>query len=119
MRKKKEKAFQEIKEELMKERLLRTFDPEKSIAIQTDTSDHTTTEVLSQKGKLMELIFHEMNQAEKNYTIIEKKMLVIIQAAKKWWGYLEESITANTVITDHKNLTYFQNAWITNRRQAR
>ena len=46
-------------------------------------------------------------------------MLAIIQAVKKWRKYLEGSKTRIEIITDHKNLTYFQEAKITNRQQAR
>ena len=46
-------------------------------------------------------------------------MLAIIQAVKEWRKYLERSKTRAEIIIDHKNLTYFQEAKITNRRQAR
>ena len=46
-------------------------------------------------------------------------MLAIIQAVKKWRKYFEGSKTRAKIIIDHKNLTYFQEAKITNRRQAR
>ena len=60
-----------------------------------------------------------MTSAEQNYTITEKEMLAIIQAVKEWRKYLEESKTRAKIITNHKNLTYFQEAKITNRQQAR
>ena len=61
----------------------------------------------------------KMTSAEQNYTITEKEMLAIIQAVKEWKKYLEGSKTRAKIITDHKNLTYFQEAKITNRQQAR
>ena len=61
----------------------------------------------------------KMTSAEQNYTITEKEMLAIIQAVKEWRKYLEGSKTRAKIITDHKNLTYFQEAKITNRQQAR
>lgn len=60
-----------------------------------------------------------MNPAEQNYIISEKKMMIVVQTVKEWRKYLEESTIENKVITDHKNLTYFKKAWITNHRQAR
>ena len=61
----------------------------------------------------------KMTSAEQNYTITEKEMLAIIQAVKEWRKYFERSKTRAKIITDHKNLTYFQEAKITNRQQAR
>ena len=61
----------------------------------------------------------KMTSAEQNYTITEKEMLTIIQAVKEWRKYLEGSKTRAKIITDHINLTYFQEAKITNRQQAR
>ena len=61
----------------------------------------------------------KMTSAEQNYTITEKEMLAIIQAVKEWKKYFEGSKTRAKIITDHKNLTYFQETKITNRQQAR
>ena len=61
----------------------------------------------------------KMTSAEQNYTITEKEMLAIIQAVKEWRKYLEGSKTRAKIITDHKNLTYFQEAKIINKQQAR
>ena len=61
----------------------------------------------------------KMTSAEQNYTITEKKMLAIIQAVKEWRKYLEGSKTRANIITEHKNLIYFQEVKITNRQQAR
>lgn len=116
---KEQKAFCEIKNELIKERLLRTFNPKKKVIIDTDISDHTITEALSQEEQPMKFISHKMNIAEQNYTITEKEMLTIMQAIKEWRRYLEKAKETGRIRTDHKNLTYFQDARITNRRQAR
>ena len=61
----------------------------------------------------------KMTSAEQNYTITEKEMLAIIQKVKEWRKYLKGSKTRAKIITDHKNLTNFQEAKITNRQQAR
>ena len=60
-----------------------------------------------------------MTSAEQNYTITKKEMLAIIQVVKEWRKYYEGSKTRAKINTDHKNLTYFQEAKITNRQQAR
>ena len=61
----------------------------------------------------------EITSAEQNYIITEKEMVAIIQAVKKWRKYFKGSKTRAEIITDHKNLTYFKEAKITNRQQAR
>ena len=61
----------------------------------------------------------KMTSAEQNYTITKKEMLAIIQVVKEWRKYLEGSKTRAEIITDYKNLIYFQEAKITNRQQAR
>ena len=118
-----QQAFDKLKEELLKAPLLGYFDPTKRLIIETDASDHTTAAVIFQKieGGLQLLGFmsKKMTSAEQNYTITEKEMLAIIQAVKEWRNYLEGSKTRAKIITDHKNLTYFQEAKITNRQRAR
>ena len=103
--------------------LLGYFDPTKRLIIKIDASDHTTAAVISQEveGGLQPLGFmsKKMTSAELNYTITKKEMLAIIQAVKEWRKYLKGSKTRAKIITDHKNLTYFQEAKKTNRRQAR
>ena len=60
-----------------------------------------------------------MTTTEQNYEITEKEMLVIVQEIKQWRKYFKETRRTTTIITDHKNLKYFKNAKITNRRQIR
>ena len=103
--------------------MLGYFDPTKRLIIETDASDHTTAAVISQEieGGLQPLEFmsKKMTSAEQNCTITKKEMLAIIQTVKEWRKYLEGFKTKAKIIMDHKNLTYFQEAKITNRRQAR
>ena len=118
-----QQAFDKLKEELLKAPLLEYFDPTKRLIIETNASDHTTAAVISQEieGGLQPLGFmsKKMTSAKQNYTITEKELLAIIQAVKEWKKYLKGSKTRAKIITDHKNLTYFQEAKITNRQQAR
>ena len=118
-----QRAFDELKEELLRAPLLGYFDPTKRLIIKTNVSNHTTAVMIFQKneGGLQPLGFmsKKMTSAEQNYTITKKEMLAIIQAVKEWRKYLERSKTRAKIITDHKKLTYFQEAKITNRQQAR
>ena len=118
-----QRAFDELKKELLRAPLLRYFDPNKKLIIKSDAFDHTTAAIIFPEieGGLQHLGFmsKKMTSAEQNYTITKKKMLAIIQAVKKWRKYLKGSKTRAEIITDHKNLTYFQEVKITNRQQAR
>ena len=118
-----EKAFQQIRQSI-KEQILGHFDSIKELIIETDASDHTIRGVLMQEdseGRQRPLGYMSkiMNPVEQNYTISEKEMLAVIQTVKKWRKYLEGSRQKIKIITDHKNLTYFKEARILNRRQAR
>lgn len=79
----KEQIFKKIKKSLLKERLLRIFNPKKLLRIKVDISDYIMTGIVMQDGQSMKFISYNMNSAEQNYTITEKEMLVIIQAMKK------------------------------------
>ena len=108
---------------MLKAPLLGYFDPIKRLIIETNAFDHTTGAVISQEieKKLQPLGFmsKKMTSAEQNYTITEKEMLAIIQVIKEWRKYLEGLKIRVKIITDHKNLTYFQEAKVTKRRQVR
>ena len=118
-----QQAFDKLKKELLRAPLLGYFDPTKRLIIKIDASDHTTAAVIYQEIEqgLQSLGFmsKKMTSAEQNSTITEKEMLAIIQAVKEWRKYFKGFKTRAKIITDHKNLTYFQEAKITNRRQAR
>ena len=118
-----QRAFDKLKKELLKAPLLGYFDPTKRLIIKTDASDHTTAAIISQEIErgLQPLGFmsKKMTSVEQNYIITEKEMLAIIQAVKEWRKYLKGSKTGTKIITNHNNLTYFQEAKITNRQQAR
>jgi len=58
-------------------------------------------------------------QAELNYSIHDKELLVIFKAFKKWRYYLEEMTKPVDVFTDHKNLQYFCDTKILSRQQVR
>ena len=100
-----QRAFDELKKELLRAPLLGYFDPIKRLMIKTNASDHTTAAIISQEieKRLQPLGFmsRKMTSAEQNYTITEKEMLAIIQAVKEWSKYLEGSKTRAKIITDH------------------
>ena len=72
-----QRAFDKLKEELLRASLLGYFDPTKRLIIKTDASDHTTTAMIFPEieGGLQLLGFmsKKMTSAEQNYTITEKR----------------------------------------------
>ena len=102
--------------------MLGYFDSNKKLVIETDMFDYMTTVVIFQKTEeevqLLRFMFKKMTSVKQNYIIIEKKMLVIIQPVKKWRKYFKRAKTKVKIITNYKNLIYFQEAKITNRQQV-
>jgi hypothetical protein len=119
-----EKAFQKLKNAFTSEPILRTFDPERPIILETDASDYAIGACLSQPDedkKLHPIAFYsrKMAPAELNYEIHDKELLAVVMAFKEWRVYLEGPKHKVKVYTDHKNLLYFTTTKKLNRRQAR
>jgi hypothetical protein len=71
--------------------------------------------------KLHPVAFHsrKCEPAEIRYEIHDKELLAIVDSFEQWRHFLEGSPHQIIVYNDHKNLTYFQDARVLNRRQAR
>uniref|UniRef100_A0A0W0FEH4 Reverse transcriptase domain-containing protein n=1 Tax=Moniliophthora roreri TaxID=221103 RepID=A0A0W0FEH4_MONRR len=79
--------------------------------------------VLRQKGPDGELhpcgyISHAFTLTERNYEIYDRELLAIVNALKVWQHYLLGAPHLVTILSDHKNLTYFRTAQKLNRQQA-
>ena len=59
-----------------------------------------------------------MIPAERNYDIHNKELLSIMRALEEWRHLVEGSGEIH-ILTDHKNLAYFNKSQKLNRRQAR
>ena len=60
---------------------------------------------------------YQLNDAEKNYPVHEKELLVIVKAFNKWRSHLPS--THFKVFTDHQTLEYFQSQKEMSRQQMR
>jgi hypothetical protein len=106
-------AFDEIKQTVASQPVLRHFDPLKETVIETDASDITTGGVLSQyhNGVLHPVAFYsrQMLPAGCNYEIYDKELLAIVTGFEQWEPELKSSNAPVpiTVITDHQALKYF------------
>ena len=80
--------------------------------IMTDVSLLASGGVLMQtndNGDLHPCIYlsQTFSLAECNYDIYDHELLAVIHALNHWWQYLQGMAHPVTLLTDHKNLTYF------------
>ena len=91
--------------------------------VEADSSDYATGAVLSQEQEgvwyPIAYMSRSLNEVERNYPIYDKELLAVIRALEEWRHYLEGAMHRFEILTDHKNLEYFQTARKLNRRQAR
>ncbi len=91
--------------------------PSKSglFCLECDTSNFTMGAILSQQQEdglfhLIGFISKSFSNTEQNYQIHDKEMLAIMCALEEWRHFLEGSNQKFKIHTDHKNLSYFQEA---------
>ena len=117
-----ERLFQKLKEECLKESVLKMFDPKKSDRMETDASDLAIDACFSQEYKDMwhpvAYYSRKLSPAEQNYDIYNKKLLAIVAVLDAWRVYTKETPEL-TILTDHKNLLHFITTKKLNRRQIR
>ena len=92
--------------------------------MKTDTLDYALATILSIVNKENEVhlvAFHSytFTVVELNYNTYDKELLVIFEAFKIWWYYLEGLAYPIDVVMDHKNLEYFSTTKVLTQRQAR
>ena len=117
-------AFDHLKQAFTSAPILAYADLSKPFILEADASDFALGSVLSQvkeDGRVHPIAFHsrKFEAAEINYEVHDKELLSIVDSFEQWRHLLEGSSHQITVYNDHKNLMYFQNARVLNRRQAR
>jgi hypothetical protein len=119
-----QEAFDELKQAFTTAPVLRHFDPDLPITVETDASDYYSAGILSQldpEGRLHPVAYFSKKHAtaECNYEIHDKELLAIVRCFEEWRPELEGSPHPIRVLTDHRNLEYFMTKKLLNRRQAR
>ncbi|KAJ4430359.1 hypothetical protein ANN_22575 [Periplaneta americana] len=103
-----ENAVQELKEKIMTPPILRYPDFTKPFILTCDASNNAIGCVLSQGtvGQDLPVAFgsRTLNQAERNYSTIEKELLAIVWGCKHFRPYLLGR--SFTILTDHRPLTW-------------
>jgi len=117
-------AFDLFKKVFMSASILRHFDYDREIIVDTDASDYVSAGILSQyddEGILHPVAFYSKKHspAECNYEIYDKELLTIVRVFEEWRPHLEGSRHPIQVVSNHKNLEYFMSTTLLNCRQAR
>jgi hypothetical protein len=118
-----EVAFQNLKEAIMSDPVLKQPDRTKPFTIETDAFEWAIGCVLLQqdeKGRLHPVAFdgRKLSGAEQNYPTHEKELLAIKEALRTWTCYVENG-TTTTIITDHESLQYLASTKKFSKRLAR
>ena len=116
-------SFEQLKKALVSSPILRMADDHSPYRVEADSSDFATGAVLSQEQNgvwhPIGYMSRSLNEVERNYPIHDKELLAVMRALEEWRHYLEGATHRVEILTDHKNLEYFQTARKLNRRQAR
>ena len=91
----------------------RVMDITKPFVLECNALDYATGSVLSQyndKGELHPVAFFSktFSPAERNYNIFDKEPLAMIRSFEEWEHLLVGTKEPIQVLTDHKNLHFFQ-----------
>jgi len=118
-----EEAFQLLNLSFSSALILRHFDPDLEIVVETDASDYVSAGILSQyhNGILhsVTLLSKKHSPAECNYEIYDKEPMAIIRCFEAWGTELESTSHHIQVLSDHKKLAYLMSTKLLNRREAR
>jgi hypothetical protein len=118
-----DESFQRLKELFTSAPVLRTFDPDRTTIVETDSSGWCVGGTLLQEddeGILRPCAYFSKKNspAECNYEIYDKEMLAVVRCLEEWDAELR-SVRQFQVKTDHKNLEYFMTVQKLTERQMR
>jgi hypothetical protein len=107
-----QKAFKMLKKKFKDSPVLLMPDPTKPFVIKSDALKFATGAVLQQRDNNGDwhpcgYISHSFDQTQQNYKIYDWELLGIVRALE---NYLQGSAHPTTILSDHKNLTYFCSA---------
>jgi len=103
--------------------VLVVLDLDKEMRVEANVLEYATGGVLfmkceDEKWRPVVFISKSLNEAERNYKIHNKEILVIIRCLDKWRHLLEGAQNKFEIWSDHKNLEYFISSQKLNHRQA-
>jgi hypothetical protein len=109
---------------MVTEPILKHFNQETPITLETDASDYAIGALCSQPdnaGVLHPIGYYsrKLKDPELNYDIHDKELLAIVDGLRKFETYCKSTPHKIKILTDHKNLEYWQSKRDLNLRQAR
>jgi len=112
-----------LKGAMITEPILQHFDPEEPVTIETDTLDCAIGAICSQpdsKGILHPVAYYsrKLKDPERNYKIHDKELPAIANALQKCDTYCKTMGPKIMILTDHKNLEYWETKKDVNLQQA-
>ena len=124
-----EEAFQILIQAFQEAPILRHYDPERKLRLETDASHFAVGCILSQYfddddqkyGNWHPIAFYsrKFSGAELNYSTPDKELMAIVIAFEHWRHYLEGAQDTIEVWSDHQNIQAFVKQPTLNGRQAR
>ena len=112
-----QEAFQDIKQAVTSEPVLRLPDFELPFEVHTDASDRALGGVLVQEGHPIAYESRKLKEAEQRYSAHEKEMTAVVHCLEIWKHYLLG--TKFVVVTDNVANTYFKTQKKLTPKQAR
>ena len=116
-------SFDALKAQFRTADIMRHFDAQLPVVLETDASDFALGAVLSQEHPdgvhPVGFYSRKLKAAELNYDTHDKELLAIIEALKGWRHFCMGTKEPVKVLTDHMNLKYFTTTKDLNRRQVR
>ena len=119
------RAFTQLRQAFTEAPILRHFDPERHIRIETDTSGYAIGGILSQitseTGQWHPVAYYsrKMIPAKTRYETHDAELLAIVEAFKNWHHYLKSCQYEVLVLTDYNNLCRVMDTKSLSSRQVR
>lgn len=112
-----QEAFDNLKQAVASQPVLRLPDFELPFEVHTDASDRALGGVLVQEGHPVAFESRKLKEAEQRYSTHEKEMTAVVHCLHTWKHYLQGSRL--TVVTDNVANTYFKTQKKLTPKQAR
>jgi hypothetical protein len=99
-------------------------DMTRAFQIESDTSKYAYGAVITQTNSNgarhpVASLSKTFNPTERSYEIYDRELMGIMKSLQEWRHYIQGSPFTTTVLSDHRNLTYFRKPQRSNDRQAR